>query len=91
MNAKKVCEAQNAFGRFMQLYNLGQVQLATPLFCSSPQVSLWLPDYDISAIGPEAVAAALKNFLTAGGPPVTAVMSMFRILRCTGCLRTAQP
>ena len=61
MKAKKVCEAQNAFGRFMQLYNLGQVQLAAPLFCSSPQVSLWLPDYDISAIGPEAVAAALKK------------------------------
>ncbi|MBQ6478543.1 MAG: nuclear transport factor 2 family protein [Erysipelotrichaceae bacterium] len=59
MNGKIVIEMQNAFGRFIQLYHLNRLDLATDLFAKNGH--LWLPDRNIDASGTEAIKKALKQ------------------------------
>lgn len=59
MNATAICESQNTFGRFFQMYNLGKAEMAKDLFSHSEDACLWLPDRNICAKGHDSICAAL--------------------------------
>lgn len=63
MNAKAVCESQNAFGRFFQNYNTGKKEGYEELFSKKSEACLWMPDRSIRAVGCENICSTIRTLM----------------------------